>query len=106
MDEMLKKVQTGVSYKDWIWRLLVSLLLWFVADVVAVVLFYWNPPVIGYSERSHLLMELFSFTHMLALLGVGALWYPLCRTKKSYLYPFFAGLLLGGVYLTLFQYLC
>jgi len=104
MDKVITKNQTGVSYKDWIWRLLVSLLLWFVADVAAVVIFYWNPPVIGYSEKSHLLMELFSFTHILALLGIGGLWYPVCRTKKSLLYPLFACLLLGGFYLTLFQY--
>ncbi|NCC51075.1 MAG: DUF2029 domain-containing protein [Spartobacteria bacterium] len=104
MDEGIMKTRADVPWKQWGWRLLVSYGLWLAADFAAAQMFYMDLPVVGYSERKYQLMELFSFTHMLALLGIGALWYPLCRAQKSLLYPLFACLLLAGFYLTLFQY--
>jgi hypothetical protein len=72
--------------------------------VLAAVIFYWNPPLIGYTEKGNLILELFSFTHTLSLLAVGCIWYPLCRRNPVLRFPFAAFLLLAAFYLMLFQY--
>jgi hypothetical protein len=100
----MEETRYRITLRDWCWRISASLLVWFTADVLAAVIFYWNPPLIGYTEKGNLILELFSFTHTLSLLAVGCIWYPLCRRNPVLRFPFAAFLLLAAFYLMLFQY--
>lgn len=86
------------------WRVVVACLLWAFADWAALRLWMWGPAFVRYTyaQPQHV-FELYSFTHAAALLGIGALLWPWFRERRQGAYPLGVFLLLGLLYLSLFE---
>ena len=86
------------------WRVVLAGLIWGFADWAALRLWMWSPVFVRYSYARELhVFELYSFTHAAALLGIGGLLWPWFRARRQGAYPLAVFLLLGFLYLTLFE---
>lgn len=97
-------MQTKPSVSDLAWRGLAAAALWVAADYAGLLLWLRNPPWVSHSfGRAMQIFELQSFTHLVALLGIGALLLPAVRRRLDLGWPLAAFLAWALFYQTLFQ---
>ncbi len=85
-------------------RAALALVLWWTADWAALRLWMWSPVFVRYSYGAAFrVFEMYSFTHAVALLAIGVVLWPWFRQWKQGFYPLAVFLVLGFVYLSLFE---